>query len=265
MKLTLSIKYKKNTGLLFSPAEVITLYLYGIEINATNGTKFSDEAYTYYVREAQKTVENWFSVKIIKQLITESSSYYWDSYSQQFPIINTKYIVQRPLALIGLLKTIEQVRYPVEWLSYAKDPDQIGGRRISIVPTGSGGMAANQDNILTGIVTQLGIQRFRNIPDYWNYQYITGFDLDNLPWDLIGIIGKLATFGPLNIAGDLILGTAGVASQSLSIDGLSQSISTTASATSAGYNARLINYGKEIAETVKRIGGIYKGLQFEVL
>ena len=58
MKLTLSIKYKKNTGLLFSPAEVITLYLYGIEINATNGTKFSDEAYTYYVREAQKTVEN---------------------------------------------------------------------------------------------------------------------------------------------------------------------------------------------------------------
>ena len=126
-------------------------------------------------------------------------------------------------------------------------------------------MAANQDIILTGIVTQLGIQRFRNIPDYWNYQYITGFDLDNLPWDLIGIIGKLATFGPLNIAGDLILGTAGVASQSLSIDGLSQSISTTASATSAGYNARLINYGKEITETVKRIEGIYKGLQFEVL
>lgn len=264
MKLTLSIKYKKNTGLLFSPAEINTLYLYGISINATNGTKFSDEAYEYYVREAQKTVENWFSVKIVKQLVTESSSYYWDSYGQQFPIINTKYIVQKPLALVGLLKTVEQVRYPVEWLSYAKDPDQIGGRRISIVPTGSGSMA-NEDVILTGIVTQLGIQRLRNIPDYWNYQYISGFDLDNLPWDLIGVIGKLATFGPLNIAGDMILGSAGIASQSLSIDGLSQSISTTASATSAGYSARLLNYGKEIQETVKRIEGIYRGLQFEVL
>ena len=86
-----------------------------------------------------------------------------------------------------------------------------------------------------------------------------------MPWDLIGVIGKLATFGPLNIAGDMILGSAGIASQSLSIDGLSQSISTTASATSAGYSARLINYGKEIQETVKRIEGIYRGLQFEVL
>lgn len=265
MKLSLSIRYKKNTGLLYSPAELMTLYLYGIEINAKNGVKFSDEAYTNYIREAQKTVENWFSIKIIRQLITESSSYYWDSYNNQFPIITTKYIVEKPLALIGLLKTVEQVRYPVEWLSYAKDPDKIGGRRISIVPTGSGGTTANQDVILTGIVTQLGIQRYRNIPDYWNYQYITGFDLNNLPWDLIGVIGKLATFGPLNIAGDMILGAAGIASQSLSIDGLSQSISTTASATSAGYNARLINYTKEIKDTVDRIGGIYKSLMFEVL
>lgn len=265
MKLTLSIKYKKNTGLMFSPTEIMALYLYGIEISSTNGAKFSDEAYEYYVREAQKTVENWFSIKIIRQLITESSSYYWDSYCEQFPIITTKYIVERPLSLVGLLKKIEQVRYPVEWLSYAKDPDKVGGRRISIVPTGSGGLAANQDVILTGIVTQLGIQRFQNIPDYWNFQYITGFDLDNLPWDLIGIIGKLATFGPLNIAGDMILGSAGIASQSLSIDGLSQSISTTASATSSGYAARLLNYQKEIEETVKRIGGIYRGMQFEVL
>ena len=119
--------------------------------------------------------------------------------------------------------------------------------------------------ILTGILTQIGIQRFENIPDYWNYQYITGFDFEHMPWDLLGVVGKLATFGPLNIAGDLILGSAGIASQSLSIDGLSQSISTTASATNAGYGARLINYQKEIEETVKRVGATYKGYQFVVL
>lgn len=265
MKLTLSIVYKKNSGAIFSAEEIKNLYLYGIDIKSTSGTKFSDTAIEYYVREAQKTVENWFSLKIVKQLITESSSYYFDSYGQQFPIITTKYIVRKPLALIGLLKTIEQVRYPVEWLSYEKSENQVGGRRISIVPTGSGGVNANQDVILTGIVTQLGIQRFKNIPDYWNYQYITGFDWDQLPWDLIGIIGKLATFGPLNIAGDMILGAAGIASQSLSIDGLSQSIGTTASATSAGYAARLKQYAEEIKDTVARIEGIYRGLIFEVL
>lgn len=265
MKLSLSIAYEKNSGDIFSAEEVNALYLYGISIKSTNGTKFSQEAFTYYIREAQRTVENWFSIKIMRQLITESASYYYDSYGLQFPIIPTKYLVTKPLALVGLLKTVEQVRYPVEWLSYAKTNNQIGSRRISIVPTGVGGTAANQDIILTGIVTQLGIQRFQNIPDYWNYQYITGFDLENLPWDLIGIIGKLATFGPLNIAGDMILGTAGVASQSLSIDGLSQSISTTASATSAGYAARLKQYAEEIKDTVERIINTYKGIMFEVL
>lgn len=265
MKLTFEIKYGKNTELIYSAAEILNIYLYGIKINATNGTRFSEDAFTFYIREAQKTVENWFSIKFIKQLITEGTSFYKDSYLEQFPIINTKYIVLQPLALVGLLKKIEQVRYPREWLSYAKDPDQVGGRRISIVPTGSGGTSANQDVILTGILTQIGIQRFENIPDYWNYQYITGFDFEYMPWDLLGVVGKLATFGPLNIAGDLILGSAGIASQSLSIDGLSQSISTTASATNAGYGARLINYQKEIEETVKRVGATYKGYQFVVL
>lgn len=59
-----------------------------------------------------------------------------------------------------------------------------------------------------------------------------------MPMDLINLTGKLATFGPLGIAGDLILG-AGIAAQSIGVDGLSQSISSTSSATNAGYGARI--------------------------
>ena len=102
------------------------------------------------------------------------------------------------------------------------------------------------------------------IPDYWDLQYITGFDLDNMPMDLINLIGKLATFGPLGIAGDLILG-AGIAAQSLGVDGLSQSISSTSSATNAGYGARLVQYEREIKETVKRIKLIYDEIKSAVL
>ena len=81
--------------------------------------------------------------------------------------------------------------------------------------------------------------------------------------DLINLTGKLATFGPLGIAGDLILG-AGIAAQSIGVDGLSQSISSTSSATNAGYGARIIQYQKEIAETVKRIKLIYDEIKFVV-
>lgn len=265
MRAELNIRYKVDLKTVFSPQEIKTLYLYGINIESTDGIRFSDEAFVHYIASAQKEVENWFGIKFAKQLIDESQSYYWDGYCEQFPILETKYLVREPLSLTGLLKTVEQVRYPKEWLSYAKDPDNVGGRRISIVPTGTGGIHANQDIILTGIVTQLGIQRYRNIPDYWNYQYITGFDIDKLPYDLLDITGKLASFGPLNIAGDLILGSAGIASQSLGIDGLSQSISTTSSATNAGYGARLITYQKEIEESVKRIQYAYQSINFGVL
>ena len=82
--------------------------------------------------------------------------------------------------------------------------------------------------------------------------------------DLINLVGKLATFGPLGIAGDLILG-AGIAAQSLGVDGLSQSISSTSSATNAGYGARILQYSKEITETVKKIKLVYDEVKLGVL
>ena len=85
-----------------------------------------------------------------------------------------------------------------------------------------------------------------------------------MPMDLINLTGKLATFGPLGIAGDLILG-AGIAAQSIGVDGLSQSISSTSSATNAGYGARIIQYQKEIAETVKRLKLVYDEIRMVVV
>jgi hypothetical protein len=66
----------------------------------------------------------------------------------------------------------------------------------------------------------------------------------------------LSALLPLNIAGDLIAG-AGVASQSISIDSLSQSLATTASATSAGYGARLIAFNDELKKVTKTLRGKY--------
>ena len=169
------------------------------------------------------------------------------------------------MALTGMLNKMEQIIYPQEWLMYEEDYDRIGKRRMSVVPTGASTTIANSDVILTGITTQIGFQKFTNIPDYWSIQYITGFDLNNMPTDLINVVGKLASTNILNIAGDLILGSAGIASMSLGIDGLSQSISTTASATSNGYMARVLQYTKEIQESVKRLKLVYDQPKFMVL
>lgn len=264
-QLTLTIKYRKNTGAVLSVSEMWSLYLYGISIKGGNGSTFSDDAIRMYIQAAQKEIENYFNLLFVKQLIeVETTSYYHTDYWTHFPIIQTEYPVREPMALIGMLAKMEQIIYPWGWLFCERDQKGIGKRRISIVPTGASTTQVNAEVILTGISSQIGMQRFLNIPDYWNVQYITGFDIDKLPLDLLDLVGKLASLGPLNIAGDLILG-AGIASMSLSIDGLNQSIGTTSSAENSGYSARIKQYTKEIQDTVKRIKLVYDEIKFQVL
>lgn len=263
--LNITVKYRVNTGIILTPAEVFSLYLYGIDITSLDGEAFSDSAMEFYIRSAQREVENFFNLRFKKQLIEyENTSYYRDDYWQNFPIIRTRFPVEKPLSLIGMLNNIEQIIYPESWLRSNDNSNGVRHRRISVVPTGASTVQANANVILTGITSQLGMQRFTNIPDYWDFQYTTGFDLDDLPYDLINVVGKIATFGPLGIAGDLILG-AGIAGQSLSVDGLSQSISSTASATSSGYNARLLQYERELKATIPRIKLIYDEIKLAVL
>lgn len=265
-QLTLTIKYKKNTGAILSASEMWSNYLYGISIQGGEGSRFSDDSMRIYLAAAQKEIENYFNLKFVKQLIDlETTSYYRDDYWQQFPILQTKYPVREPLAMTGMLNKAEQIIYPQGWLMCERDKDGIGKRRISVVPTGASSTKSNADVILTGITTQIGFQKFDNIPDYWSLQYITGFDVDKMPMDLINLVGMVASFGPLNIAGDLIFSMPGISSMSLGIDGLSQSLGSTASATSAGYTARIKEYQAEIKETVARIKLVYDQPKFMVL
>lgn len=264
-QLTFNIKYRKNTGLVISVAELWELFLYGIKIQGGEGSNFSDESMRFYLVAAQREIENYYNLKFIKQLADQTITYYRTDYWQTFPILQTNYPVREPLSMIGMLNKMEQIVYPQGWLFCEYDTLMgQGKRRISVVPTGSS-TRGNAEIILTGITSQVGMQRFNMIPDYWRIQYITGWDIDQMPMDLINVVGMVASFGPLGIAGDLILGSAGIASQSLSIDGLSQSISTTASATNAGYGARILQYEKQIKETTGRLKLVYDQPKFMVM
>jgi len=82
-------------------------------------------------------------------------------------------------------------------------------------------------------------------PDAFHIDYTTGFkNAELVPEDLRDIIGKIATLKMLNVIGDGLL--AGFSSSSLSLDGMSESFSSTQSATSAYYGARIKVYQDEI-------------------
>lgn len=83
-----------------------------------------------------------------------------------------------------------------------------------------------------------------HLPQMFYVDYVAGYGLHQIPEDIRNVVAKIASIDALGIAGDAVL--AGVASLSTSIDGLSESFSTTASATSATYGAHIKQYQDEV-------------------
>lgn len=93
---------------------------------------------------------------------------------------------------------------------------------------------------------------------------ILNWQVHTVPQAIIKTISQIASLLPLDIAGNLIAG-AGIASQTLSVDGLSQEIHTTASATSSGFGATIISYQKQIADTMDALKKKYSTVGFGTL
>jgi len=130
----------------------------------------------------------------------------------------------------------------------------------SLVPGNSS--ARTNAIVYSGKTPHLGYLGRTQIPNYWRITYCTGFN--KIPNDLKNFIGKLAAINIFHILGDLILG-AGIASQSIGIDGLSQSISTTSSATNAGYGARIIGYSDDLKRQKTTLEAYYRGFNMTVV
>ena len=263
MQISLTSKYRKNTDLVMNANELLDLYFYGIDISSTDGTKLSEGVIETYIRSAQSEIEKYLAIKLKKQLETESTDYYRDDFTIGYPVIETSFQPNEAYVCMGMLNSIEQIYYPKQWLTVNKSEGKGWGREISIVPNGSA-VNGNSDVILTGVMNQYSFQAQRMVPDYFTVQYTTGFDFKKIPFDLINVIGKFSAIGIFNVLGDLILG-AGIASQSLSIDGLSQSISSTSSATNSGYGARIVQYQKEVKDSLSKLKRYYKGYNFVAL
>lgn len=109
--------------------------------------------------------------------------------------------------------------YPQEWVRLMVEHSQ-----FHLVPT-SGTLA----NVLMGAGAGAGYLTFMFgassfLPQLWEVDYKSGFAADSVPREIINCICKLAAIEILTLMSDLI-GPLGIASSSLALDGMSQSIS----------------------------------------
>lgn len=84
-------------------------------------------------------------------------------------------------------------------------------------------------------------------PSMMKVVYHSGMDglAGGLDASIVRAIGLFAAIHPFNILGDIVIG-AGIASSSLSFDGISRSVNTTASAENSAFSSRIIMHRKEL-------------------
>ena len=245
----------KNNGLPIGPTELSSLYFFGIPIVDPSGNTMSDTDLAFQIRQATEEIEGLLNCKLTKQVIEETQNYVLNDY-KAWGFIPASFPVVCAYALTGRLGTVEQVVWPQSWLSVRKNNDGISYyRQAFIVPTA--GTIQTDSVVYSGITPHLGWFGQPTIPNYWNFIYVTSFD--RIPEDILSAIGMMASIKVFHQLGDIILG-AGIASQSIGIDGLSQSISTTSSATNAGYGARITGYIADLKLAIPRLEAKYKGM-----
>lgn len=261
--ITLVAKYKKNSGLVVSIQELQDLYLYGISPKAKDGSSIPNYVWESKILNSQREIEKFLAIKFQKQLITETLTYYRDDYSNSLPILNSSFPVSKVLTLQGMINGIRQVSYPREWLNNYISSDEGQYRRINLIPTGSS-TNANTNILLIGLMAQYGLRSLNLVPNYWTVQYLTGYSPANYPIELVDVVGKLASIQMLAIFGDIIL-PPGLSGSTLSIDGLSQSLNTVASAKGGAFSGRISQYTEDIKTTLLRLEKSYKGINFACL
>jgi len=238
---------------IISVSELKTNYLFGLDLTDDEGTDYSDTLYQWFIKSAVSWLEIKLDMPIRPTSYTdERHDYYREDY-EKYIWMKLKHYPVIDVAEVNMVLPGEEVvqTFDRDWIHIQHDSGQ-----LNIVPgtAGSGTILMGAGGGWLPFI----YGRHRHIPDVFRVDYTAGFATGEVPDIIRDAVGKIASFGPLNIAGDL-LGGAGIASQTVSIDGLSQTYNTTSSATNAGYGARLLQYSKEIKEVIPTLRRYYKG------
>jgi hypothetical protein len=248
-----------STANILTVSELKEVFLFGVDLTNDAGEPFPDSIFEWGIRSAISSLERKLDILIRPTVfVDERYDYYRGDY------LNWTIIRLRECPVIS----VEAVRvtwpsdtavidFPTEWIQLRPDAGQ-----VNIVPT-SGTLS---QVLLTagGSFLPLVASGRDFVPNILAVDFTAGFLEGQVPQDLRDVIGKVASMAPLNIAGDLIVG-AGIASKSIGIDGLSQSINTTSSATNSGYGARIQQYMKEIKDILPVLQRYYKGARLTAL
>ena len=255
-------------GVAGTPDDMRYTYLYGINMSAQNGQEFKDSQLQFYINAAVEDFERYLGIIIRRRrFITQPdddvlTQVKWWSNGCDYTDEDDPYRFDPDVWRDGYGQ-LKLRNFPVISLSRAKMYTETDQEILDLLTSEwtrlnkSSGLITEFPKIGVGALgpfTQGGLF-FRTIyrvgyPHGFKFDYDAGFkDSDRVPEDLREAIMMWAAVKTLSSVGDGLL--AGFSSSSISLDGLSESFSSTQSATSAYFGARILSYTKAIKEYLK--------------
>ena len=233
-------------------------YLTGLEMVYPDGTPFPDSFFGSAIKRALAEFERQTQLTVLPTVVTGELHDLWQ--------VARPYAPQRLQSRRVPLQSVQALRLQ---LPYFCDSQPLPSRwlritgnsgRITIFPIGAW---------LTPLIQQAGIWRRGMgwddvVPNGWALDYVAGFPAGQVPADILDAVGKMASMEPLRIAGDLFAG-AGYISQSLGIDGLSQSTGTTKTSQGGAYQGRISAYQQDLADPTRGLAALrlaYRGILY---
>ena len=227
-----------------TPDYIRNNFLYGLDLTDENANPLPDTLYWHGIKAAYQWMEQLLNIDILpKSYVDDEYDFHQNEYRKFVFLQLHHYPVTEVTKVKGKYYGTD-VNFPADWLRVKK---RMG--IINLVPVQ--GTFAQYVYPQGGSILPM-LSGVDYVPNFWQISYKTGFATNELPYNLRDIIAKRACYMPLNILGDLVGGVA-VASKSIGVDGLSQSLNTTSSAENAGYSARLRQYEREFKTDIPMI------------
>jgi hypothetical protein len=255
------------------PDDIRYTYLWGNDFKATNGSLFTDEQIQFYIDAAVAEMERKLHITIKKIRVRcevdkrnlekgkdydIEESYYRFSYAKiarQGVIVTNK----KPIIKLHRLDVLNRYVTSYSLLDSTiidKNKGVLNLMRRPIRPS-------ETHNGIAAAIHPYGSDTF-NQHMFYAIDYDAGYETsDDIPDDLREAIAKTAAVSALNAIGDGLM--AGFSSSSLSMDGMSESFSSTQSATSAYFGARIKEYKDDLSNYIDEVRRKFGFLQIGVI
>ena len=220
--------------------DLIDNHFQGIDLATYDGTPFTRTFLVSSLNSAIDRAEQMFDIcitprEIKGELHDFEGNNLFDSY-QYTPLF--KRPVKEIKSMYYKMGNQRILEIPKDWIQLDK---RVGD--VTIFPVSG---SVNYIQPAVGVAMPYFMVR-SYVPMAISIDYRAGMDKDEIPHNLLDWIYKTAAITIFEVWGDQIIG-AGIASSSISIDGLSQSIGTTQSAMYGGASARILEYRKDLEE-----------------